>query len=186
MRTPSRKMPPGPLVGSSVTGFVLGCGCVGLIVGVGLLSFGVIGASLILGLLVLFNVSEHRRLARLAADRRHESICTFARSFPRRSIDTWVIRAVHEGFQPYCRAYGGLTLPLRATDRIDEDLRIDPDDVDDLADEIAVRTGRSLDDAEMNPYYGRVETIADFAAFIDRQPFTAAGLAMRPYLGGSQ
>jgi hypothetical protein len=90
-------------------------------------------------------------------------------SFDCREVDTWVIRAVFESLQPYCR-FGRGTLPLRPTDDLDGDLRMDPVDLEDLAVGIAHRTGRSLEDGVKNPLYGSVKTASDLVMFIANKP----------------
>lgn len=112
---------------------------------------------------------DRNRLRRLAAIRTGEGICTFARSFERRRVDPWVIRAVHEELMPHYSS-GDVTAPIRASDRIAEDVRIDPEDLDEMADVIARRAGYSLDGAERNPVYGRVETVGDLVQFFVYQP----------------
>jgi hypothetical protein len=128
------------------------------------------------GLVVLGGIlgaDERRRLRRLAAERRGESVCTFARSFDLRVTDPRVVRAVYEEIQSY---YAGSVerLPVRATDRIEEDLRLDWDDLDDLARDVAARAGRLMDQPERNPFYGRVRTVWDLVLFLDYQPRRAA------------
>ena len=126
-----------------------------------------------IGVIVLLTVTwglgQRRRLARLAADRQGESICSFARSFDYRAVDTWVIRAVFEELQPYCN-FGRCMLPLRATDDLEDLLRIDPEDLDDLASDMAFRAGRSLEDCDKNPFYGKVKTASDLVLFLVNQP----------------
>jgi hypothetical protein len=56
-------------------------------------------------------------------------------------------------------------MPLRATDDLDEDLRSDPDDLDDLAGDIADRTGRSLEGYAEDPLYGKIRTVGDLVQF---------------------
>jgi hypothetical protein len=118
----------------------------------------------------------NRRLRRLAAERAGEDIGTFARAFDRRAepFDPWVVRATWDALQPYVTFRGG-RVPLRPTDRLVDDLCIDPDDIDfDLVKEVAERSGRSLDQPETNPYYGRVDTVGDFVRFISCQRRAAA------------
>lgn len=110
-----------------------------------------------------------RRMRALAAQRAGESICTFARAFDRRAVDPWVIRATYEELALWTHFGGGL-LPLRASDRFDKELGIDGEDVDEMALDIARRTGRSLDGAERNPLYGRVVTVGDLVRFVSWQP----------------
>jgi hypothetical protein len=88
------------------------------------------------GVLVYFQqVSERRALKCLAASRRGETICNFARSFGRQT-DTWIIRAVYEELTRFL-TIKGQTLPVRREDRCEKDLKIDPEDLDDLAQDIA-------------------------------------------------
>jgi hypothetical protein len=122
---------------------------------------------------LLLTSTENRRLARLTATRQGESICTFARSFDCRVVDTWIIRAVFEELQPYCRFGRGL-LPLRATDRLDHDLKIDPEDLDDLSQIIAYRTGRSLEWTAQPPLPDSVNTVSDLVLFFNNQPWPTA------------
>lgn len=111
---------------------------------------------------------QQRRLRRLAAERRGESICTFARALNPRAVDPWIIRAVHEELQPYAMA-GELAVPLRPTDRLYEDFGVDPEELHDVARDIAERTGRRLDGAERNPIRP-VATVGDLVRFFAHQP----------------
>ena len=111
-----------------------------------------------------------RKLLRaLAASRPGESICSFARAFDYRNTDTWIIRAVYEELQEHLNSECA-DFPIRPDDRLLEDLRIDPEDLDDLlARQIAERTGRSLANPEANPYYGKVKTVRDLVTFFAGQ-----------------
>jgi len=110
---------------------------------------------------------ERRHLARLAAQRQGESICQFARAFARRTVDTWVIRAVYESLHGYL----GGQLPIRADDRLQQDLRLDGDDLDlDLLAEMARLSGRSLERTADNPWFDRVTTVRDLVTFLGHQP----------------
>jgi hypothetical protein len=114
---------------------------------------------------------ERAHLAHLAAQRQGESICQFARAFPRREVDTWVIRAVYESLHGY---FDG-RLPIRVDDRLKQDLWLDDDDLDlDLLEEMARLSGRSLERVEDNPWFGRVDRARDLVLFLDRQPRLAA------------
>lgn len=115
---------------------------------------------------------EKRRINALVQSRPTDSICSFARSFNTRKTDTWVIRAVYEEIGTYLNSRK-TPFPLRATDRLWKDLRIDPDDLEDIViRDIAYRTGRSLDNTKNNPYYDKVETAADIVGFFMAQPLT--------------
>jgi hypothetical protein len=116
--------------------------------------------------------NDHRR--KIAASR-EESICTFARSFDVRGVDTWVIRAVYEELREWL-AQDGRPFPVRAQDALVRDLRIDPEDIDmSLAPAIAQRTGRSLERSERNPYSGKVQSVADLVMFFEHQPSETNG-----------
>ncbi len=127
-------------------------------------------AVILFGSFLIMNARTKRHLARLAVARRGESIGTFARAFDPRTTDTWVVRAVYEQVQYWLRGYYP-SFPLRPTDRLKEDLEFDPEDLDlDLAGEISERTGRSMDESDKNPYYGKVKTVADMVSFFCAQP----------------
>lgn len=134
------------------------------------------GGKAVLGFLVLVGTSGtlvgRQRLRRLAAARPGEDIGTFARAFDRRGepFDPHVVRAVWDALQPYM-IYGRGRVPVRLTDRIDEDLDIDWDDIDmGLLQEVAGRAGRSLEGLEANPWYGRVRTVGDLVRLLSTQP----------------
>ena len=111
-------------------------------------------------------ILDGRFLNRLASGRNAESICTFARSFDCRAVDTWVIRAVYETLQEWIASDG---FPMRASDRISDDLRLDDEDLDYLAEEIAERSCRTLSDSESNPFYESVTTVRDLVLFFAHQ-----------------
>lgn len=113
---------------------------------------------------------ERRQLRALASAREGHTICEFARDFNAREVDTWVVRAVYEQLQGHL-ADAHSSFPLRADDRLKEDLRLDDEDLDmDIVQEIACRTGRSLDASASNPYFGRVRTVRDLVLFFQNQP----------------
>jgi hypothetical protein len=111
------------------------------------------------------------QLRRLAANRRRagESICQFARSFPRRSTDFRVVRAVYEGISTYL-THDPSRFPVRATDSCTRTFYMDDDDLEDLGLGLLRRCGRSSDGLEQNPYARRVWTVQDLVAFISHQP----------------
>ncbi|RII24945.1 MAG: hypothetical protein CXR30_19450 [Geobacter sp.] len=118
---------------------------------------------------VYSNKRHNQKLREMADERSNEGICSFARSFERNQVDTWILRAVHEELQHYMKFPEG-TCPLRASDRLEKDLKIDPDDIEDLIPIVAQRTGRSLEHTERNPFFGKIETVGDFVLFINNQP----------------
>ena len=147
--------------------------------------------TLVLSLTVIRrNRIDRAHLARFAETRQAESICDFRRSFNVRKTDTWVIRAVYEQLQDQLR-WAHPSFPVRADDRLVEDLKLDPDDIDlDIVSNVSGRTGRSMRNTKANPFYGRVETVGDLVAFFcaqDRQepntrlqPAAAGGMMTRP------
>ena len=82
-------------------------------------------------------------------------------------MDTWVIRAVYETLQDWLPT---AHFPVRATDHLESNLRLDADDLDVLAEEIGGRCRRTLDGCESNPLYGRVHTARDLVLFFMQQP----------------
>jgi hypothetical protein len=122
-----------------------------------------------LGIFIWVGTVLHaRRMRSVAADRTEESICTFVRSFDYRQIDSWILRAVYEELSRYS-VLDGRPLPIRADDRWEEDLKIDPEDLEDLVMDIAQRARRSMDDTKHNPLYGRVKTVRDIVSFFQHQ-----------------
>ena len=113
---------------------------------------------------------EKRRFEGMCSIRDEESICTFARSFSTRHVDTWVIRAAHQEIQQLMKSYVP-AFAVRASDLLlDDYLHIDSDDIDDLLVDIAARSGHSLDGAENIPFYGKINTVRDLVLFINAQP----------------
>jgi len=112
---------------------------------------------------------EEKQLRELAASREGQSICDFAREFDLRAVESWIVRAVYEQVQKQL-VHVHPAFPLRADDLLKEDLRLDDDDLDlDVATEVEERTGRSLDSARANPYFGRVRTVRDLVLFFQAQ-----------------
>lgn len=173
MRSPSRLMPLHS--GKPIAGvWLLGA----LLLGLGYFVYSVSNtarytiAFLVLALfasVAVFNKREKRRLEDLCSLRNEESICSFARSFSARHVDTWVIRAAHQEIQQWMEPFIS-DFPVRSSDLLLEDLHIDPDDIEALVVEIATRSGHSLDEIENNPFSGTLNTVRDLVLFIDAQP----------------
>jgi hypothetical protein len=103
-------------------------------------------ALVILGIfIVLITVTSLIHLRKISKLRisRCDTICDFRKSFNPREVDPWIIRATYEGFthliDPKIPHF-----PLRATDLIEKDLGVDPDDIYDLLSEVADRAGYDL------------------------------------------
>lgn len=124
-------------------------------------------------LTLVLDLGWRRRKARLLSDRLGETICTFARSFDRRAVDPWVIRATWDELQTYL-GKPDRPFPIRASDDWADDLWIDPEDLGDAFDRIARRSGHSTDGTERNPWYGRVTTVGDLVHSVNAQPRTEA------------
>ncbi|NIB41781.1 hypothetical protein HBA55_19400 [Pseudomaricurvus alkylphenolicus] len=105
---------------------------------------------------------------KLCEERKGLSICEFAREFDARAVDTWIIRATYEQLQAALPTKH--VVPIKASDNLFETLKLDEEDLDlDLAEMIAQRTGRSLNDCEGNPYYGKVTTAGKLVLFFNHQ-----------------
>lgn len=113
---------------------------------------------------------RQRRIFQLVDERVGESICNFARSFDRREIDPWVVRAVYEEcFRS--TEYGAGRVPVRRGDALFRgDLQFDEEDFEIILSRIAFRCRRSLDLTPGNPLLDANGTIGDIVAFLDRQP----------------
>lgn len=151
---------------------VLCVGVVGGLVSVLYLAVGCwIGVAAVIGGLAIWcwtaNVKHERWLRSLVASREGESICGFARAFPRRSVEPLLLRAVYEVLQ---EQMGGTPVPVRAKDRFAADLRLDPDDLDEVYWEVADLCGYQTEGGERNPLWGKVETVADLVHFLHHQP----------------
>ena len=105
----------------------------------------------------------------LLEQREDEDIGTFARSLDYRSIDTWIIRAVYEEINSEL-GFKDNTLPIRASDNLAKDLKLDDEDLFFIYNRVATRAGISDEDIEKNPYYNRVETVEDMILFLNTQP----------------
>lgn len=109
-----------------------------------------------------------KHFLKLCEDREGLSICEFAREFDLKTVDTWIIRAVYEQLQAALPTKH--TVPIKASDGLFNTLMLDEDDVDlDLVEEIAQRTGRSLDGYESNPYFGKITTARNLVLFFNHQ-----------------
>jgi hypothetical protein len=120
------------------------------------------------------NRATRKSLQQLAGTRPGETICDFVRAFDTRKTDVWILRAVYEELQSYLSpSYPAF--PLRADDDLQDDLRIDGEDLDfEIPRRILERTGRCLDGAQLNPLYGKVRTVRDFVNFVANQPWRGA------------
>lgn len=112
---------------------------------------------------------EKERIAELLDARKEDSICTFARSFDKRKVDPWIIRAVYEEIQDYVSGQGP-KIPIHPSDKMIEDLKIDGDDLDDLLNHVLKRCGRTFENYKKNPHYKNLTTVSDMVLFFNEQP----------------
>ncbi len=127
----------------------------------------------IAALLVLVAVSEiraHFRLKRIASDRQTSNICSYARSFDYRNVDTRVMRAVYRKMQAWIGPVDNRLFPVESNDGFDTLYRMDPGDLEDIYFEIADELGISTDRPEENPYFDRVSTVKELVLFLLHQP----------------
>lgn len=172
MRKPSRSMPPLlPRPWGWAKALVLSIFVIGFIALLVCHPWVLIPISGVIVLIVVEADRQNRHLSRLAIERDGESICTFARSFDYRVVDTWIIRAVFEERRPWCQS-GRLVMPLRASDDIEAILKIDLEDLDELFSDIAHRSCRSTENCDRNPLFGKVKTVSDLVSFLMNQPST--------------
>lgn len=111
---------------------------------------------------------DRRRMEGMARERQGESICGFARAFPRREVDPLLIRAVYESVQSHL----GVPVILRGQDRFVEELNLDDDDLDEIAMGLARMCGYSMKHGASNPFWGNVKTLSDLVYFLHHQPRT--------------
>ncbi len=92
----------------------------------------------------------------MMAQRTGENICAFRRGFDLHKVDPWLVRAVHEEVRDVMGpGVNNMNYPIRASDRLVEDLLIDPDDLEDVAKTVAVRAGYDFSDFKQNPLNGK-------------------------------
>lgn len=149
-RPPSKRMPPLPTRGKSLRTWLILALATALVL---VASIAVWPAPLAVLVVLVVTVSvaqrsrSRRALARLAADRPGESICSFARRFDCRKVDTWVIRAVYETLQDDLKG-DFRQFPLRPDDDLLRTLKIDAEDLEfDLLQTMAYRCRRRLPSA---------------------------------------
>lgn len=171
MRKPSRFMPKYVEKPTSISGWLITCAFF-LMLGWFVYKVPVFLAVVPVFIALEIKNSKDRKLhfSKLREERSNDSICTFSRRFDCKEIDTWVIRAVYEQLQNYISS-DSEDFPIKTTDDVFIDLRIDDEDFEmDIVEEIAQRTGRTLDHAENNPYYGKANVVENLVYFFNEQP----------------
>lgn len=124
----------------------------------------------IIFVLVVSTAINHRRMKKLTMGRGKPNICSYARSFDYRNVDTKIMREVYTVVQEWAGKYDGIPFPVKAEDSFEFLYRMDPDDLDDLYFEVAKKLGIETEHPEENPYYNKVETVKDLVLFLHNQP----------------
>ncbi len=126
---------------------------------------------LVFGIVVAMRSAARTRESRkIALEREGLSICEFARSFDRRSVDPYIIRAVYEGLAEF-NMVDGKNIPIMPDDDLFKDYGMDPDDLhEDVMEVLAFRTGRSIDYSNENPFTGEINTARDLVFCLNGQP----------------
>ena len=125
--------------------------------------------SLITVLIIVGIIFNHYRMKKIALTRGDPDICSYARSFDYRNVDTKIIREVFNSVQEWAGKYNGVPFPVKANDCFDKVYQIDPDDLDDMYFEIAENLGINTENPELNPFYEKVNSVKDLVMFLDQQ-----------------
>ena len=128
----------------------------------------VLGAVAGFAVLIWMGVLLEKNRIQKIKSQRSDNICDFRRSFDCQAVDPWIIRAAYEELGKYLDGHSGF--PLRADDDFEKDLKIDGEDLDDLAYTVAARIGYDMTASDQNPLFGRVKTVRDFVMFFTHQP----------------
>ena len=125
--------------------------------------------SLLVGWVYVSITLENRRILKSSKERGEANICEFARSFDYRNTDTKVIRTVWNYISKEMLCVKGRPFHVRADDHLENDLQIDTEDLEDFLTDTSKKLNISIEQTEQNPYYDKVETVADLVHFIDHQ-----------------
>jgi len=120
--------------------------------------------ALFAGVVSIFSKLDHKKFELLMSARVGENICSFRRAFDLQKVDPWIVRAVYEEVRELTGDY-----PIRASDRFVEELRIESDDAEDIAANVAARAGYDFSDFSANPLAGIVFTVGDLVMFFTHQ-----------------
>lgn len=174
MNVPSRCMPSYQETiswGSKLFGWLVLAGIVGML---GYLWWGepafriFLLACIAVILASFFDTRDLEVLRRLQAERENEDIGSFARALNYRQIDPWIIRAVYEEINDELPLDS--PLPLRPSDHLEKDLKLDAEDLEFVLERIFARVGLSDENIDKNLYYGKIETVQDLVNFCNGQP----------------
>jgi hypothetical protein len=121
-------------------------------------------------LVTLMAIQNYYRMKKIALERSMQSICSYARSFDYRNVDTKIMRSVYEKVQKWAGTYEGLPFPVQSSDDFDTVYQMDLDDLDDIYWEVADELGISTERSEENPYFDKVKTVKELVLFLHHQP----------------
>ncbi len=114
----------------------------------------------------ILNIIDDKKLQKIALKRKNYNIGDFAKSFDLKNTDTWIIRAVYEELQD-CLSIKNF--PIFADDNITKLFHIDGEEIDELLEIVAQRTGRSLENLEQNPYFNTEPTARNIVLLLNKQ-----------------
>lgn len=86
---------------------------------------------------------DARRMKKIAKERGQPDICTYARSFDYRNVNTKIMREVYNLVQDWVGKYDDVPFPVKSDDSFDSLYRMDPEDLDDIYFEVADKLGIS-------------------------------------------
>ena len=128
---------------------------------------------IITGLIIvgaIYTIFEHRRMKKIAIDRREPNICEYARSFDYRVIDTKIIREVWNELQECLGKFEDKLFPIEADDLFKDTYKLDPDDLDDAYWVVADKLGIDTENPDNNPYWNKVTSVKNLVLFLHNQP----------------
>lgn len=135
------------------------------------LTFWIVMAILLLIMIAaLVSSWEQRRMKAIASHRKNSSLCTYARSFDFRNVDTRIMREVYIHVQAWAGKYDGVPFPVEADDCFNEIYNMDEDELDDIYFDIADKFAISTENPESNPYWNQVTTVRNLVMFLHHQP----------------
>lgn len=122
--------------------------------------------------IVLWSITDHYRMKKIATKRDDPNICEYARSFDYRSVDTKIIREVWNEVQLNLGKFNGKPFPVKAEDMFEETYNMHPDDLDEIYWAVADRLGIDTEQPESNPYFNQVTSVKNLVLFLHNQPRT--------------
>jgi hypothetical protein len=110
---------------------------------------------------------DYLRMRRLAEQRKGETFYHLAAHFIGENVSEEVLRNTYEYFYDWS---GAVSVPVRATDNIDEIYGISDEDLDDAVEAILTKSGRRLPSEEEIESFPLFETVEDVVLFVAASP----------------